>query len=160
MYSYISQSGRVAYGVKEYILDTKQELATVPMDCAMGSAAIIIEDGSTYVLNGQGEWVLFKACSSSSQGGGSINTEEINALKKDIEAMQQTIQQLKEFNGYKVCGDVQDVADLEALNPTKGDVYNVISTNMNYVWDGVVWDPLSSPVDSLSIKDIDDIINS
>ena len=28
----------------------------------------------------------------------------------------------------------------------KGDVYNVTSTGMNYVWDGEQWDPLGEPI--------------
>lgn len=52
-----SQSGHTAYGLKDFILDTKADLDNLPIDVPMGSTAFCIEDGSVYMINSSGEWV-------------------------------------------------------------------------------------------------------
>lgn len=49
---------------------------------------------------------------------------------------------------YKVKGSVQTYNNLlQITNPTVGDVYNVINTNMNYVYTNDGWDQLGSTID-------------
>lgn len=52
-----SQSGHTAYGLKNFVLDTKADLDDLPVDELMGSTAFCIEDGSVYMINSSGEWV-------------------------------------------------------------------------------------------------------
>lgn len=52
-----SQSGHVAYGLLEFMIDTVNDLNQLPVDVPMGSTAFCIEDGSVYVINSSGEWV-------------------------------------------------------------------------------------------------------
>ena len=51
-----SQSGHVAYGLLEFMIDTVDDLNHLPIDALMGSTAFCIETGSVYVLNSKGEW--------------------------------------------------------------------------------------------------------
>lgn len=44
-------------------------------------------------------------------------------------------------------GSVPTVADLPASGNKVGDVYDVLSTGVNYAWSGTAWDPLGSTVD-------------
>ena len=53
----MSQSGHTAYGLKEFALDTPEDLNNLPIDITPGSIAFIISTGSVYMLNNQSEWV-------------------------------------------------------------------------------------------------------
>lgn len=57
MINIMSNSGRTAYGLKDYVIDKKTDLQSLPVDVPMGSTAFCIEDGSVYMINSSGEWV-------------------------------------------------------------------------------------------------------
>ena len=57
MFSTMSQSGHTAYGLKEFALDTPEDLNNLPIDITPGSIAFIISTGSVHMLNNQSEWV-------------------------------------------------------------------------------------------------------
>lgn len=48
---------------------------------------------------------------------------------------------------YKIKGSVADYSSLPTENLTVGDVYNLLDTGDNYVWDGQAWDKLGGTVD-------------
>jgi hypothetical protein len=50
-------SGHVTYNLKEYVVDTTEEVNLLPLDGVMGSTAFVIETGDVYMLNGKKEWV-------------------------------------------------------------------------------------------------------
>ena len=90
MYSLISQSGHVSYGIKEYVCDTLADLNLLPVDGKAGSSAYIIEDDATYTLNHKGEW---KAKKSSNN-----NENENKELKAEIEKLQLQVKALTDAN--------------------------------------------------------------
>lgn len=53
-------SGHTLYNLKEYILDSADDLQDLPVDCPMGSSAFIIATSQTYMINSSGEWVEIK----------------------------------------------------------------------------------------------------
>lgn len=57
MINIMSTGGHTAYNIKEFAIDTKEDLDYLPLDVPMGSVAICIEDSSVYMLNSSGEWV-------------------------------------------------------------------------------------------------------
>lgn len=57
MIQIFKQNGNTAYGMYEYMIDTKTELSKIPTNIAMGSTVFIIEENKTYVLNGNKEWI-------------------------------------------------------------------------------------------------------
>ena len=59
MYSLISQSGRSAYGIKEYVCDTLADFYRLPTNKKAGSTAFVIETGTIYILTSDGEWKSF-----------------------------------------------------------------------------------------------------
>lgn len=72
MFSILSNSDKMAYGVKAYVLDLKSDLSSLPTNITPGSIAFIIESSQYYMLNTQGNWVAVTFCSSdgsSSEGG-------------------------------------------------------------------------------------------
>ena len=52
----ISTNGQVQYNISEFVIDSPDDLETLPKKCAQGSTALCIEDGSVYVKNSKGEW--------------------------------------------------------------------------------------------------------
>ena len=52
-----SQSGHTSYGLKEFVVDTENEIAHLPLNVAMGSTVFVIEGALVYMMNGQKEWV-------------------------------------------------------------------------------------------------------
>ena len=68
MISIISNSGHVAHGIKEFVLDTQNDLENLPVDIQAGSTAKVIETGISYILNSQGEWSQDMSASGSGSG--------------------------------------------------------------------------------------------
>lgn len=52
-----SQSGHTSYGLKEYIVDTEEDIKTLSLDDPMGSTAFVINGALIYIMNGKKEWV-------------------------------------------------------------------------------------------------------
>lgn len=53
-----SHEGDVAYGIREWVCDTPEDLENLPSgSVAMGSTAFVISTSELYMLNGEGEWV-------------------------------------------------------------------------------------------------------
>lgn len=52
-----SNSGDTAYGLKSFVIDTKEDLDYLPINVPMGSTAFCVEDSSIYMINSSGEWV-------------------------------------------------------------------------------------------------------
>lgn len=53
----VSTSGHTTYGIKEYVVDTVNEIALLPISDPMGSSAFVIEGSHVFIMNGQKEWV-------------------------------------------------------------------------------------------------------
>ena len=54
----VKQGGRVDYNYKEIFLDTADELDDIDIkQVSVGSVAFVIETGTVYILNSQGEWI-------------------------------------------------------------------------------------------------------
>ncbi len=55
----VKQGSRTDYNYKEYVLDTKNDLANINTgECCPGSVAYIIDSKELYMLNSKKEWVL------------------------------------------------------------------------------------------------------
>lgn len=52
----ISQSGHAAYGIKEFVVDTPDDIEKLPVDVPMGSAALVISTGEVYILGSHDNW--------------------------------------------------------------------------------------------------------
>ena len=50
-----SQRGKIAYGIKQFVVQTVEELDTLP-PCEMGSTAFVEINQKKYIKNGAGEW--------------------------------------------------------------------------------------------------------
>ena len=58
MVSLYKQDGEILYGIKEFFLDSKEDLVDLPTKIRSGSSALVIPTGETYILNGNKEWIL------------------------------------------------------------------------------------------------------
>lgn len=52
----ISTNGQVQYNVDEFVIDTPEDLETLPKRSAMGSTALCLSNSMVYVKDGKGEW--------------------------------------------------------------------------------------------------------
>ena len=88
---------RVAYGYNwkpfnysEFVCDSDADIASLPTtankECAIGSKAYVPSTGNTYVLSGNGAWVLSKYSGGSGGGGQYVPDDEI-ATDTDINEM-------------------------------------------------------------------------
>ena len=50
-----SQRGKIAYGIKQFVVQTIEDLKTLP-PCEMGSTAFVEATQTRYMKNGIGEW--------------------------------------------------------------------------------------------------------
>ena len=69
MINLYKQDGETLYGIKEFLLDSPQDLSELPTNVRIGSSAIVIQTGQTYILNGYKKWVPFGGGGSSTPGG-------------------------------------------------------------------------------------------
>lgn len=72
MISPIYQSGKKVYGVNNYVIDTVDDVANLPVYCAMGSTARVISTGDCYIINSDKQWVK----QSSGSGGSSSSSDD------------------------------------------------------------------------------------
>lgn len=78
----IKNSGHTAYGLKEYVVDTLQELNNLSIDDPQGSLATVINGGNLkhYMMNGNHEW---KEVTLNGGSGGGGETANINTIIVD-----------------------------------------------------------------------------
>lgn len=54
----MTSGGHTTYNLKEYVVDTPEDLEYLPVEgIAMGSIALVISKSAVYMLNSAGEWV-------------------------------------------------------------------------------------------------------
>ena len=57
MYNVYAQNGDTQYNIMEYVVDTPDDIETLPRTGAMGSSALVISTSEMYMLNSEKEWV-------------------------------------------------------------------------------------------------------
>ena len=72
MFSMASNSGNIAYGVARLLVDTEEDVGSLPTYHTPGSTAFVIATSSRYMLNNQKQWVKVHTGSNS---GGSSDTD-------------------------------------------------------------------------------------
>lgn len=68
MVNLYKQDGETLYGIKEFIVDSLEDIKELPKNVRVGSMALVIPTGGIYVFNGKKEWTPI---GNSSAGGGS-----------------------------------------------------------------------------------------
>lgn len=67
MFNITRQGNHSTAYVTEYVADTAEDVAKLPIDSAPGSTCVIIDTGDVYILSNEKEW---KKLSGSAAGGG------------------------------------------------------------------------------------------
>lgn len=57
MIGILNASGHTTYGLKEFVIDTVDDIENLPIDVPQGSVAFCIATSSVYMINGSREWV-------------------------------------------------------------------------------------------------------
>ena len=55
-YNLIAHDGDVTYGIKEYVVDTPEDIPSLPLSI-MGSTVFVISTSEIYMMNSEKEWV-------------------------------------------------------------------------------------------------------
>jgi hypothetical protein len=75
MINLYKHDGEVLYGIKEFLLDSPEDLSQLPTNVKTGSTALIISSSALYMLNGNKQWVEI---------GGMGNTSSNNSANEKI----------------------------------------------------------------------------
>lgn len=122
--------GRSSYGFAEFIVDTIDDIATLPTDCKPGSTAIVTDDGVEYILNNKRQWVI-KATGGS--GGGTVTQAQINAAVETALANKDlvtTAELENQISNSSVVSDLSDRLDTqEKLNEQQQTTLNNLEPN-------------------------------
>ena len=145
----LSQSGHTAYGIREFVIDTDDDIENLPIDIPMGSAALSIESGNVFILNSKDEWKNVGGGNGQSGGtsGPGISAVGINdqghliitttagttydaGLAKGADGKSFTFDELTEEQKAELKGDPFTFEDLtaeqiEQLKGPKGDTFTV-----------------------------------
>lgn len=89
MYKIVKSNGDVAHDVTEFMVDTIEDISTLPAHAGMGSKVYVIDSGELYIKNSKKEWK--RVSTSSGPGPGSspddsyipISVDSINSLFKE-----------------------------------------------------------------------------
>lgn len=58
MIAVLSENGKSTYNLKEYVVDTQEDIKDLPTSgIQMGSTAFVISTGTVYMLNSSKEWI-------------------------------------------------------------------------------------------------------
>ena len=58
MISVLSENGKSAYNVKEFVVDNQEDIKNLPTSgIQMGSTAFVISNSTVYMLNSSREWI-------------------------------------------------------------------------------------------------------
>lgn len=99
MISLYRQDGETLYGIKEFILDSEDDVKDLPTHSKVhvGSTALVIPTGTLYMLNGSHEWVEVG-------GKGSVNPNPIDCsceeILNEIDANKNNIVDTVELNNF------------------------------------------------------------
>lgn len=127
--SIASTSGVVEYGVRHYVLDSKQDLDKLRTTDKMGSTAYIIADQEWFILSGEKKWEPYKPCSGGGgDEGGDVDPdldiatqEEVNEMIDDVfDENDPNNQTPNPQNGQ---GDDLNIATEQEINEMLGDVF-------------------------------------
>lgn len=59
MINLYKQDGETLYGIKEFLLDSQEDVKNLPIEKVhVGSIALVISSGELYVFNGNKEWTM------------------------------------------------------------------------------------------------------
>ena len=65
----IASHGTKSYGIKSFVLDTTEDVNSLPTNVEMGSSAYVIATGDKYLLNSEKQWIKQPKSAGGSGGG-------------------------------------------------------------------------------------------
>lgn len=99
MITLYKQDGEILYGIKEFVLDSEDDIKDLPVHKVhIGSTALVIPTGNIYMLNGEKKWVVVGG--SNSSGEGSATDCACEEILKEIDADGNNIIDSVELNEF------------------------------------------------------------
>lgn len=146
-----ANSGRNSYGIKDYILDTVDDLKHLnKMESPMGSTAFVIATSQNYMKNSDDEWIEITTKTSSGGGGsggddnifdgGDIDlAEQVTKLTEQVKTLQDTVV-MKDGTGATGTWNINISGTIEPREITE-DLDDVITSGYYKVGEGVTNSP-------------------
>lgn len=78
MISTVNQNGVSIYGVKEFVVDTPNDISLLDTTCKAGSTATVLSTSDVYKLNHNQQWIL------QSKGGGGEGTPGVGIVSVQV----------------------------------------------------------------------------
>lgn len=153
VYSVNGKTGAVVIGLGDLQVTANKTLADYFDDGGFLAESIVVQDGNgnDYItLNSDGITIGNSIVATNSYVNTAIsnNNQLINQTINNAEQSAKAYADSLVVSLYKVKGSVANYTSLEQIaNPSIGDVYNLTSTNMNYVYTEDGWDPLGGSID-------------
>ena len=80
MINLYKQEGETLYGIKEFIIDSLEDIKNLPKNVRVGSMAIIIPTGQVYIFNGEKKWTpIGNSSSEDSDNDEIVDTSETSS---------------------------------------------------------------------------------
>ena len=98
------QDGEVLYGIKEFLLDSLDDVAQLPTDIRSGSSARVLPTGEVFFLNGSKQWIPVKNPNIDEEGSTSDCSCEsiLNKLDTDKDGIVDTAEEADSIVMYEL----------------------------------------------------------
>lgn len=87
MYSQMMSGEKITPYLVRLLVDTEDEIATLPTHYAPGSTCEVVATSSIYRLNNQGQWIKQKSSGGGGSGGGTVVVDGSLADIADIDKL-------------------------------------------------------------------------
>ena len=106
------------------------------------------QEGKIFVLNNdKDEWLIFDSSLYEKTANKVTSFNTPTDIEYPSAKLVKDYVDAKVSSVYKLKGSVANYSSLPTENLTEGDVYNLLDTGDNYVWDGTAWDKLGGTID-------------
>jgi hypothetical protein len=78
MFSIFSNNGKKTYGIKNFIVDTPDDIDNLPKDCHPGCLAFVISNSAYFMMNHKQTWVKVHMGSGSGGSGTPVDPSEFD----------------------------------------------------------------------------------
>lgn len=103
MVNLYKQDGETLYGIKEYIVDSLNDVKDLPKNVKVGSMALIVSTGQVYVFNGEKKWTPIGNSSSGGSSATDCSCDEIlNMIDSDNDGIVDTSETSNSITLYSI----------------------------------------------------------
>lgn len=91
----IKSNGDTAHDVAEYVVDTVEDINSLPYYSGMGSLCIVVQTGEVYIKNSKNSWELIGDASTSTGNGNAESTVDLSNYPTKVE-LENSLKEIRE----------------------------------------------------------------